>query len=241
MEREMSKFLEYLFLQESIEDKGIFKACFMAGAPASGKSYTIQKIKSGQIDPRIVNTDKFTEHFKAYGSEKWSMQKDKIKMLTKNQLIQYLNSLLPLWIDGTSSSPPSVFRREGILKSLGYDTSIIWVDVPLELSLERAKKRERPVPEDVIIDIYNKIQDLKPYYKSHFGTFLEIQGTADLDEQVILKAFNKMSSWFLSVIQNPIGKSLYNEMRENKWKYLTDHDKYDMNYLKRLVDTWYKR
>ena len=56
------KFLRYL--TEGIEDKGIFKAVFLAGHPGSGKSYTLDRIKSGQIEPRIVNTDKFVEHYK---------------------------------------------------------------------------------------------------------------------------------------------------------------------------------
>ena len=53
--------LQNLSINESIEDKGILKACFMAGTPGAGKTYTISKVKSGQIEPRMVNTDKWTE------------------------------------------------------------------------------------------------------------------------------------------------------------------------------------
>jgi hypothetical protein len=52
----MSRLMEYI-MNEGIQDKGIFKACFMSGSAASGKSYVITKITSGQINPRIVNTD----------------------------------------------------------------------------------------------------------------------------------------------------------------------------------------
>jgi len=45
------------YLTEGIHDKGIFKACFMSGSAASGKSYVISKIQSGFVEPRIVNTD----------------------------------------------------------------------------------------------------------------------------------------------------------------------------------------
>lgn len=55
----LSKYL----LTESINDKGIFKAIFMAGTPGAGKSYVINKINDGKIQPRIVNTDKLTEYF----------------------------------------------------------------------------------------------------------------------------------------------------------------------------------
>ena len=54
------KFENYL-ITEGINDKGIFKAVFMVGFPGAGKSFVITKIKSGEVEPRIVNTDKTIE------------------------------------------------------------------------------------------------------------------------------------------------------------------------------------
>lgn len=95
--------MQKLAINESIEDKGILKSCFMGGSPGSGKSYTINKIKAGTIEPRVVNTDKFTEFLATYMNvninqvmDNWSMYKENIKKLTKNQLSLYLNSMLPL-------------------------------------------------------------------------------------------------------------------------------------------------
>ena len=56
--------LENYLISEGINDKGIFKACFMCGHPGAGKSYTLTKIKSGIIEPRIVNIDKAFPLFK---------------------------------------------------------------------------------------------------------------------------------------------------------------------------------
>jgi hypothetical protein len=54
----MTRLFQYIQeLNESINDKGIFKAVFMSGSSASGKSYVISKITSGQIQPRMVNSD----------------------------------------------------------------------------------------------------------------------------------------------------------------------------------------
>ena len=65
------KFKNYIeLITEGINDKGIFKACFMGSNPAAGKSYTISKISSGLISPRIVNTYKMTEFLaKKYGKQ----------------------------------------------------------------------------------------------------------------------------------------------------------------------------
>ena len=49
------------FLNESINDKGIFKAIFLVGIPGSGKSYTASKL-NGVISPKIVNTDIAVEY-----------------------------------------------------------------------------------------------------------------------------------------------------------------------------------
>jgi len=40
------------YITEGINDKGIFKACFMCGSAGSGKSYTLSKVKSGSIEPQ---------------------------------------------------------------------------------------------------------------------------------------------------------------------------------------------
>ena len=211
----------------------------MAGSSASGKSYVISKISSGQIEPRIVNTDTWTEFFKAYSSESWAKNMDKVRHLTKKQLVLFLNSMLPLWIDGTSSNPSSLMRRNGILKSIGYDTSMIWVDINLDTALKRSEERERPVPPETIREIYKKIEKLKPYYTKDFDNFMVIDNNeGELTDKAILKAFKKMKRFFDAPIENPIGKQLVKEMVAKGWKYLLD-GKYDIGYLKRLVGTWY--
>lgn len=240
--------LEKMLIKESIEDKGILKSCFMAGTPGAGKSYTISKVKSGQVDPRIVNTDKFTEFISSSlgvsASEMgnyWKNYGGKIKLLGLNQLVLYINSLLPLWIDGTSSSPNSLFKRQGILKSIGYDTAMIWVETSLDTAIERNRQRDRTVPEDFLRSTYEKIQELKSYYKSEFRYFFEVRNDeGELNNEAITQAYRKVDSFFNSPLDNPIGSRLVSDMRENGHKYLVDTDEYSMAQLKKLVASWYK-
>ena len=237
------KFYNYLeeLITESINDKGIMHASFFAGTPGAGKSFVRKKIKAGTIEPRVVNTDKFSEFFDERGVD-WELYGDKVKQLTQNQLIQYINSLLPLWIDGTSSNPSAVFRRQGILKSIGYDTAMVWIETSLETALERNRQRERQVSEDFIKKTYEKIAPLKDYYKSEFKNFKVINNDKGaLTEDVILDAYKKMEKFFSSPIENPIGKELQEEMMENGYKYLAEHPEYDLQYVKKLVSNWYKR
>jgi shikimate kinase len=235
--------LESYILNEGINDKGIFKSIFMAGTPASGKSYVISKI-SGGVEPRIVNSDTWTEflHVKA---GQWDSYVDKVKILTKDQLSLYINSMLPLWVDGTSSSPPSIFRREGILKSLGYDTGMIWVTTDLETVLVRAREREekigRHVDEDFIRKVYNDIQKLKPYYKNHFDYFIEVHNNdGELTDEVLNKLFKSTTGFFNAPLDNPIGQTNRDKLVKENGKYLTDLPSYDMNNIKNITAGWFK-
>jgi len=228
-------------LNESIEDKGILKAIFMVGTPGAGKSYVLKKITDGTIDPRIVNTDVFTEFFGNKKNVDWDVYGDKIKTLTQKQLVLYLNSLLPLWVDGTSSDPKSLFRRVGILKSIGYDVGLVWVNTPLETALKRNRERERQVPEEFIYSTYDKIEPLKKYYKSEFNKYYEVNnGEGELTDDVINDIFKKIKKFYLDKQINPIGTSLIENMKTNKFKYLSDTGNYSINELEKLVDSWYK-
>lgn len=240
------KFKDYLeedYITESIEDLGIMKACFMSGQAASGKSYVISRIKSGKIDPRIVNTDTWVEYYKQFDPDfDWKKYGMDAKRLVQSQLVNYINSLLPMWIDSTSSNVNAVLRRKGILQSLGYDVAMIFVDTPVEDAIERNKKRNRKVDKDFLEKSYEKAQKMKSYYASEFRNFTEIlNGEGELNDKVIIEAYKKMEKFFLSPIENPIGKDLIEEMKENGYKYLSEHPDYDIQYIKKIVNNWYKR
>lgn len=232
------RFLKYL--EESIEDKGILKALFMAGTPGSGKSYVISKITSGSIQPRIVNTDKFVEFFGNGGNVNWEEYGDRIERLNKKQLLLYLDSLLPLWIDGTSSNPRSLLRRVGILKSIGYDVGLVWIETDIETAIERAKKRKREVPEDFIRKVYKEVSPLKQYYKSEFKYFKEINNNeGELNDVAVSKAFKQTSNFFTSPLENPLGLKLIDDMKQNRAKYINQLDPSMINKLKSDISIWY--
>jgi|WetSurMetagenome_2_1015567.scaffolds.fasta_scaffold32745_1 predicted kinase len=228
------KFINYL--EESINDAGILKAIFMIGSPGSGKSYTLSQISSGRLPIRIVNTDKFFEYF---GND--PLFKDKSKQLTTSQLANYLNSLLPLFVDNTPSNPNNLIRRKGLLESLGYDVGAVFVHTDLQLALERARKRERRVPEEFITKVYKQIEGMKDFYKSSFFTYYEIDnGQGELTSETILRAYRRVSAFFSAPVSNPLGKNLIERMRNTKEKYLSPNI-YSKDYLQTLVSVWYSQ
>lgn len=236
--------LDY-FLSESIEDKGIFKACFLGGGTGSGKSYVLNNIKSGAIEPRVVNTDKFYEYFlftKERSQEKEEnrdLSRRESKVLTAKQLVGYLNSMLPMIIDTTSSKKTDTLRRKGILESIGYDTSMVFIKTSLETALKRAEKRKRHVPEWAIRKAHENTEDLITYYRSIFKSFRVVNNDDfELTDEIILSSYRKMSGFFSEPVKNPIGKEIIQKMKEGKWKYLTPNI-YDMKELENVVNVWY--
>jgi predicted kinase len=228
-----------------VYDKGIFKAMFFAGLPGAGKSYTLNKITDGSIEPRIVNFDKYAEFLGkqhnipdvgAY-SEDWFI--DKSKTMTISQLAVYINSMLPMFIDSTSNKMNRVLYREGLLRFFGYDSGMIYINTPLEVAMERAKKRNRSVPESFIKSVYRSMQENIDYYRTHFDLFVEIQnGDGELTNDAILQAYRKVSSFFKEDIKNPVGKR-NKEKAEKHGGYLTPSVYTDISHIKSKLINWY--
>lgn len=234
------KFNNYLQLNEGINDKGIFKACFLCGVPASAKSTTYSKIKSGAIEARVINFDKYFEFFGSPKGDKVAL--DRSKRLTESQLYLYLNSMLPLLVDGTGAELSTFIRRVGLVESLGYDTMALFCNISLETALKRAKEREevmgRHVDPGYIVSVHKKLQDNKNIYRSKFGTFLEIDTENGLSDEVIQHSFKKLLSFYSGPLMNPTGQEYIERMKANKDKYLTDSVK-TPEFLKKMVSVWF--
>lgn len=228
-------------LLESVNDRGIFKAVFFAGIPGAGKSYVLNKISDGGIMPRVVNTDIYTEYLsKKFGrdiSGEFDVHVDVIKKVTVNQLSGYVNGALPLFVDGTSNSASSLFKREGILKSFGYDTGMVYIDTDLDVAIERSKERDRKVPEEFIRKVYESLSKNREYYKNHFEFFVEVKNSdGELTDKVVMDAYKKVRGFYSSDIQNPIGIESKNKMVNG---YLVPSVYRDISSIVRVVRGWY--
>lgn len=237
------------FLHESINDKGILKAVFVIGLPGAGKSYATRRI-SGSISPVIVNTDKAAEFLSTkkgvrISAETWHEHfNDSAMRITANMLSSYLNSLLPLFIDGTSNDVSRIMHRIGILESIGYDVGVVHVRADLETALKRAKERgengTREVDEDFIRMIHQLNDDNVEYLKSKTGFFREIDNSGNtLTDASMLAAYKAVQAFFSEDVKNIVGKRTLNKLREEKQGYLTPSIM-SQQHLKNLVQGWYK-
>lgn len=227
------------YITEGINDKGIFKACFMCGSAGSGKSYTLSKVKSGQIEPRIVNTDKAFPLFKQWWNTDWGKISMRVKTISNNQLSLYINSMLPLAVDGTAGKTSAILKRVGILEHFGYDVGMIFINTSLETAIERASKRERKVDVDFIHKIHKEVEAAKNFYRGKFSTWLEINNDEGmLTDKVIVDSFKFMSHFYNAPIQNPVGIEYKQTLIDSGEKYLSPTI-LSMKELKKGVDAWY--
>lgn len=239
------------YISESINDKGILKAVFLAGTPGAGKSYTIEKINDGSIQPRIVNTDKALEFLSKKfkldlsdndaASNAWEFISDKTKLLTKKSLANYLNGMLPLVIDGTSANPNNLAMRVGILKSLGYDVAMIYIKTDLETAKARVKARDRKVPDEFIEQVFNQMLEFEQHYKNEFSNFIEINNNdGELTNDAITAAYKKAKKFFSAPIENPIGRHVIEKLKQEKQEYLVP-TMMELSDLDKKLDTWYRK
>lgn len=239
------------FISEGINDKGILKAIFVVGLPGAGKSYTIQRLK-GTVSPLIVNTDKAAEFISRKigvpikDEETWQLYfHDSSRRITKNLLTNYVDGMLPLFVDGTSNDVSNILHRIGILESLGYDVGVIFVHTSLATAKKRAAAREkitgRHVDDSYIEQIDRENGENRNYLKSKIAFFKDILNDEDeLTDKVLMDAFRRVQGFFNSPVQNPVGKRIIEQLKQNpKNKNLSDaYLERDM--LERKMEGWYR-
>lgn len=241
-------FNEFLIM-ESVNDKGVYKALFVIGSAGAGKSYTISNLH-GVISPKIVNTDRFLEFYaKKIGvkatTDNWrTLFRDKTKQTTKSMTMNYLNGMLPLFVDSTSNDVSNIISRAAVLESIGYDVGYVFVNADIETVLKRVQERNKSGDREVDLDFVKRaheksITDIE-FLKNKSDFFLEINNSeGELSNEIMLNAFKKAQEFFNSPLKNPIGKRNIEKLKNEKEKYLIPTIFSDEE-LERKVERWYK-
>ncbi len=237
------------FIEESINDRGILKALFVVGIPGAGKSYTITQLK-GAISPKVVNTDRATEFLSRKlnipsTSETWkTLFRDDAHRTTLGLLYGYVNSMLPLFVDGTSNDVSNILGRVGILESIGYDVGMVFVLTDLDAAHARARKRGEEIGRHVDPSFIDRVHTLslenKKYLRGKFGFFKEVNNSpGELDDAAILRIYRQVAGFYAEPVRNVVGTRTLEKLREEKQGYLVPavFEKAD---LKKKIEGWYR-
>ena len=177
----------YTELLEGVYDPNIFKAFFMAGGPGSGKSYAVelgigqaqQGVKVTAQGLKVVNSDDVFEKYLKDARLNFKMdanqgkQRDALrqraKVITKKKQDNYIEGRLGMVIDGTGKDYNKITTDASTLRQIGYDVHMIFVNTSLEVALERNTRRPRQVPEKIVIDSWNQVQQNIGKFQRYFG------------------------------------------------------------------------
>ena len=229
-------------IQESINDKNVFKAIFMAGGPGSGKSFIgMEMFGNDFFGAKVVSSDEIFEHFLRKenlpfviepGSpdyEKQMQQRDKAKELTKTKMYTYIDGMLPLLIDGTGKDYKKIARSASTLKEIGYDTEMVFVNTSLDIAMGRNRKRERKVADSIVKKMWDDVQSNIGKFQSLFGNeqfhIIDNNKVYDKDSEELRALSTKLYKMGQRILNKPLqnsrGKKILQHMKDVGAKYLS--------------------
>ena len=202
-------------LQEGLQDPNIFKAFFLAGGPGSGKSFVVRKTTGG-TGLRIVNSDDiFEKYLKDAGlemdmrttrAEREKEERDKLrdraKTITKKKRDNYVEGRLGLVIDGPGKDYDKITKQSTELKQLGYDTYMIFVNTSLDVALERNAKRDRSVPEPMVVKSWKDVQANIGKFNNMFRGNMIIVDNNDAGEDIFKVVWKRVRGLLKKKVTN---------------------------------------
>ena len=214
----MKTFEDVRYLQEGLYDPNIFKAFFLAGGPGSGKTF-VTRGAFGGTGLRVINSDQAFENALKKNnlslkmpdseSEARDMLRARAKATSDKTLDLSIKGRLGMVIDGTGRDYDKINLQTSLLKQLGYDCYMIFVNTSLDVALERNRRRERTVPEYITRNSWTKVQ-------SNIGRFQNLFGM----ENMIVVDNSKDDKELTTVVMGKVDKSVRRLLR-NKVKSYT--------------------
>ena len=177
---------------EGPHDPYQYKAIFFAGSPGAGKTYVARKLAGTFQGLKQVNMDSVFKHLMTQKKLSWKMppeeeperekQRQRSKELVAKQQQTYADSGLGLLIDSTGRILGTVRRIKDDLEDKGYETTMIFVNTDLETALRRNKERERTLPDKLIHQNYDIIEQRLGEFQRLFNDVHIIDNSASAQD-----------------------------------------------------------
>jgi predicted kinase len=216
------------YLEEGINDPAIFKAVFLAGGPGSGKSFVVKKTGLASMGFVVINSDDaFERALKKAGlsttpEDIFSVQGQEIrggaKTLTAKRQETVLKGRLGVVVDGTGRDYDKIQKQAQILKDIGYDVGMIFVNTDMETALERNRQRERTLPDDQVEKMWKDVQKNMGKFQRFFGqNFQIVDNSIDSNfKNEIQSAYKMMGKFAKKTIMNPKAKKWIEQEKKKR-------------------------
>lgn len=195
------------FINEGVNDPSIFKAVFPAGGPGSGKSFIVGKTALSSLGFKVINSDDaFEAALRKVGlkptpeniySPLGQEVRGRAKALTKKRMQLAINGRLGLVIDGTGKDYEKINRQAEMLRGIGYEVAMIFVNTDLDTALERNKMRERSLPDAEVENMWKDVQKNLGKFQNFFRQRMFIVDNSDGSnyEGAVLSTYRKLARW----------------------------------------------
>ena len=217
------------FMTEGVDDPAIFKAVFLAGGPGSGKSFIVGKTGLTSMGFKVVNSDDAFEAAmkkarkemtpKNIFSPKGQEIRGKAKKLTGTKQERYVRGRLGLVIDGTGKEADKIKKQAKILKNIGYDVAMIFVNTDLQTAIDRDAKRARTIGEKEVTNYWKEVQRNIGAFQTFFGkkNMLIVDNSDGKDYQKeTLRAYKDVRKFLDKPPENAKAKAWIKKEREAK-------------------------
>ena len=95
--------------------------------------------------------------------------RNRAKQITKNKEQMHIDGRLGLVIDGTGKDVAKVSKASEQLKSLGYETMMLFVNTSEDVAQERNQQRARSLPRDQVSKMWQAVQQNLMKFQQLFG------------------------------------------------------------------------
>jgi predicted kinase len=147
------------------------KLFFLIGLPGSGKSYLADNLIAQHPDCQIISTD--TIRAKLFGDEAAQGAWLQVWGEVEKQFLQAISQKQTAIYDATNAK--SRHRRAAIARAreLGFtEITGLWLDISLNMCIERNQQRERQIPEEVILQMHHQLQGAPPNLEDGFDSLI---------------------------------------------------------------------
>ena len=205
-------------LQEGVNDPAIFKAVFLAGGPGSGKSFIVGKTALTALGFKVINSDiAFETALRKAGlkptpediySPKGQEVRGRAKALTKKKMKLAIDGRLGLVIDGTGKNYAKITNQAEMLRDLGYEVAMIFVNTDLDTAIKRNQKRERSLPDTEVKKMWNDVQKNLGKFQNFFRQRMFIVDNSEGSnyEGAVLSTYKRISQWAKTKPASPAAK-----------------------------------
>ncbi|MGK7873635.1 MAG: AAA family ATPase [Xenococcaceae cyanobacterium] len=138
----------------------------LIGLPGSGKSSLAEQLVAKSPGSQVISTDAIRAQL--FGNEgiqgPWLFVWRRVQLQFSHAVEQINLGQIPEAIyDATNARRRHRKEAIALARATGFTEIIgIWVDTPLQLCLERNRRRDRTVPEEVILRMHRQLQDAPP-------------------------------------------------------------------------------